>query len=135
MILGGDYVHHAVWLTTKESILDHYHSVASAVLAAFPNTPVYPIVGNHESHPTNVFPSHSVWEDHPEFDISWVYNTLADLFKDKLTEEALQTFRKAGYYTMVPEPGLRVITLNNNFCYNLNFVCINKYFCTYTMFS
>jgi len=91
------------------------------MLGAFPTTQIYPVVGNHESHPSNVFPPTSVWEANPQFDISWVYNTLADLFASQFTPEALGTFRKAGYYTMSPEPGLRVITLNTNFCYTLNF--------------
>ena len=119
VMLGGDYVHHAVWNTTQQDNLNHYKEVAETLLILFPNTPVYPVVGNHEPHPVNLFPPTSVWGlGHNN---SWVYNNLADLFASQLTPDALVTFRKAGYYSISHKPGFRLVVLNTNLCYVLNF--------------
>jgi len=119
VMLGGDYVHHAVWDTTREGNLEHYKAVADAMHEAFPDTPIYPVIGNHEPHPVNLFPPTSLWSE--GFDNSWVFNTLAEHFLSEFPEEAQTTFRKAGYYSISPETGVRVLVLNTNFCYILNF--------------
>jgi sphingomyelin phosphodiesterase len=65
-----------------------------------------------------MFPSSSAWDD---FDLSWMYNFQADMYENHLTPEALETFRKGGYYTQLHAPGFRIVTLNTNFCYTNNF--------------
>jgi len=50
-----------------------------------------------------------------------VYGSIADAFASSLTSEAEAQFRLTGYYTLVHKPGFRIIALNTNFCYTLNF--------------
>jgi sphingomyelin phosphodiesterase len=50
-----------------------------------------------------------------------MYNYHADLYTKHLSPEALETFRKGGYYTQLHKPGFRIVTLNTNFCYTFNF--------------
>ena len=66
----------------------------------FPQTAVYPAIGNHEMFPVNMFPD----EDQPVpqiYDPSWLYNNLADLYQHWLPDTAQQnTLRDSGYYSV-----------------------------------
>lgn len=50
----GDIVPHNVWSTTKEGNKAMLTQINDLLANKFPNIPVYPCVGNHEPHPTNV---------------------------------------------------------------------------------
>lgn len=51
----------------------------------------------------------------------WLYEVLADVWITHwLPEETRATILKGGYYTMLVQPGFRVIALNNMYCYTLN---------------
>jgi hypothetical protein len=57
--------------------------------------------------------------------MSWLYPTLAGLYKDWLPldvqDSFVESFSPRGYYTFLLKPGLRLITVNPNAClaYNL----------------
>ncbi|KAG8237410.1 hypothetical protein J437_LFUL016226 [Ladona fulva] len=51
---------------------------------------------------------------------SWLYEAAAKTWAFWLPEEALITVRKGGYYSISPKPGLRIIAINSNLCYTLN---------------
>jgi len=121
VIMTGDLTHHQIWNYTKEDNLDHYHGVFDILRREFGNKTIYPVVGNHESVPSNLFPTREITGQMPEHNISWVYNALADNFAQFLTPSALETFRASGYYTLVHKPGFRIISINTNFCYTMNF--------------
>jgi sphingomyelin phosphodiesterase len=55
--------------------------------------------------------------------MSWLYNTLAsDYWSQWITSEtAKYTFRTFGYYSEMVNPKLKLIALNSNVCYRLNF--------------
>lgn len=116
----GDVIDHAVWSTTydyiKEALLDQY----SLLHSYFPDHPLFPCIGNHESQPLNQFAPSSVTEE--QFTTQWLYDILADVWVKEfnLPEETTETIKKGGYYTVVPTEGFRVIALNNNDCYTFN---------------
>jgi len=85
-----------------------------------PNVPVYSTLGNHESHPVNVFSPSSVTR--PSLSMRWLYDFTANTWQRHgwLSGEALNTVRHGGYYTVLVRPGFRVISLNNNDCNNQN---------------
>lgn len=116
----GDVIDHAVWSTTYEYIKTGLVEQYKLLHSFFPDQPVFPIVGNHESQPLNQFAPNYVTEE--EFSTQWLYDLLADVWISdfNLPEETRETIRKGGYYTVVPREGFRVIALNNNDCYTFN---------------
>ena len=65
---------------------------------------VYPVPGNHD-----YFLS-SEWEYPPTCE--WMLEHMAKQFKKWLPTDALNTFKKGGYYTLKLESGVRLISLN-----------------------
>ena len=122
IMLTGDYVHHAMWATSVQENTRHNEAVSNMIEKYFKDTPVYPVVGNHEPHPCNMYTPSYLWnlEGH-DFDLSWMFDNIASLYSRHLTPEAIQTFKKAGYYTITTPQGLRLVVLNTNFCYTFNF--------------
>ncbi|CAO1438478.1 unnamed protein product [Diamesa hyperborea] len=115
----GDIVDHGVWETTIQgniNIMDRTYNLFKSV---FGNIPVYPILGNHEAHPTNVFAPSTI--QRTTISTQWLYDYSANAWNSWLPASALQTVRRGGYYTVSPFPGFRVIAINNNDCYTFNF--------------
>lgn len=52
----------------------------------------------------------------PSLSSRWLYEHVAELWKLKLPPDAIETVKKAGYYTTTIRPGLRLIAMNNNEC-------------------
>jgi hypothetical protein len=68
--------------------------------------------------PCNLFPTPSVRSDN----ITWLYETLADSWiKLGLGEETRESIRRGAFYTTKVCPGLRVISLNMNYCTSDNY--------------
>ena len=59
----------------------------------------------------------------------------ADIFKPYLTEEAYETFRKYGYYSMLVKNNLRIISINCLLCDSMNFHLLYDYKQTKEMFN
>ena len=52
----------------------------------------------------------------------WLYDGIAGLgWADSLEPEARDLFRQNGFYSSLVRPGLRIISLNTNFCQGENF--------------
>lgn len=83
-----------------------------------PGVPVYPALGNHESHPTNLFAP--AYLNRPDLSTQWLYDFVADEWRYWLPATAQDTIKRAGYYTALIKPGFRLIALNNNDCYVYN---------------
>lgn len=117
----------------------------------FPNTPVYATLGNHESHPSDTYKNATITNDMyvyiitvnllfpfyhcsfapPEitdeaFNTNWLYDVAARQWARWLPAEVSSTIRYGGYYTAVVQPGLRVISLNTNYCYTGNWWTLSK---------
>ncbi|KAF9189924.1 hypothetical protein BGZ51_009136 [Haplosporangium sp. Z 767] len=119
-ILTGDVPPHDIWLQTKESVVIA-EEVAYNTMQEGLTTKVYPTVGNHETGPVNLFPTKATGGD-----ISWLYKSLADDWSRWLPADAVNQVKDYGAYTVSPAPGFRIISLNNNFCYTLNFYLYGK---------
>lgn len=81
--------------------------------------PIYPTLGNHETHPVNIYAPPHVTDK--ELSIKWLYDYTASAWSQWLPNESLATVKKGGYYTTLIAPGYRLIVLNNNECYTYNF--------------
>ena len=52
--MTGDFVDHAFWDTSIAGNTDIITKIMERLKADFPDTPVYPILGNHEPSPIDV---------------------------------------------------------------------------------
>jgi hypothetical protein len=52
--MTGDIVDHGVWDTSIKKNTESIKKLLTVLKTEFPNTPVYPVLGNHESSPVNV---------------------------------------------------------------------------------
>jgi len=88
------------------------------LLKIFPDKTFYPAVGNHEAAPCNLYPTPNIKTDN----ISWLYSVLADDWvKLGLPEDTRSSILSGGFYTTVIRPGLRLISLNMNYCTSDNY--------------
>ena len=63
--------------------------------------PIYPSLGNHEAFPCDLLD--------PTIN-KWIFEVVAEIFKDYMTDEAYETFRNYGYYQMLhPNTNMRII--------------------------
>ncbi|KAF9584348.1 hypothetical protein BGW38_006781 [Lunasporangiospora selenospora] len=113
-ILTGDIPPHDVWIQDKSTVrpieIREYGTIGSLPVK------VYPAVGNHESGPSSLFPTPSSGGDS-----SWLYAGLAQDWSRWLPTDAVNSVKNYGAYTTSPSPGFRIISLNTNFCYTVNF--------------
>ncbi len=83
------------------------------------DVPVFPTIGNHESFPVNMFPSMA---ETGKYNPSWLYAGIATFYSHWITgREQRHTMANGGYYQALARPGLRIVSVNTNFCNSLNF--------------
>ncbi|XP_067113677.1 sphingomyelin phosphodiesterase [Osmerus mordax] len=115
----GDIPAHNVWSQTRKQQLSELTVISRLIHKHLgPHVKVYPAVGNHESTPVNSFPPPFV---HGNRSSRWLYDAMAEEWAPWLPEPALKTLRRGGFYTVEVQPGLRVVSLNMNFCARENF--------------
>ncbi|XP_035778474.1 sphingomyelin phosphodiesterase 1-like [Anopheles albimanus] len=116
----GDIVHHFTWNTTIETNEQAMRQVFDLMKHTFPGVPIYPILGNHESHPANLYAPHTVTE---ALRTNYLYDYIVEQWADWLpmTGRTRETLTEGGYYTVRTPYGLRIIGLNNNPCFVHNF--------------
>ncbi|KAM3836575.1 sphingomyelin phosphodiesterase [Vipera latastei] len=114
----GDIPAHNVWQQTRQDQLHALTTITSLIQKYLGPLPVYPAVGNHESVPVNSFPPPYVPGNQSS---AWLYDAMADAWQQWLPPEALQTLRLGGFYTLPIWQGLRLVSLNMNFCSEANF--------------
>ncbi|XP_061479727.1 acid sphingomyelinase-like phosphodiesterase 3a [Rhineura floridana] len=116
MIWTGDSPPHVpVKELSTKIVIDIIGNMTSAIRSFFPNLQVFPALGNHDYWPQNQLP----------VSVSEVYNAVADFWKPWLTDEAVNTLRKGGFYTQtyqssVTTQPLRIISLNTVLYYPPN---------------
>jgi len=119
ILVTGDFPGHGTWHQNRTENLESTAWVVQLVKDVFSEVPVFPNIGNHESFPVNLFPDSAVTG---EFSPKWLYKNLAKLFKDWLPNQQQQsTLLDGGYYSVLVREGLRIISVNTNFCNNFNF--------------
>ncbi|XP_077403403.1 sphingomyelin phosphodiesterase [Vanacampus margaritifer] len=115
----GDIPAHNVWSQTRKQQLSALTVITRLIQKHLgPNVTVYPAIGNHESTPVNSFPPPFV---HGNRSSAWLYDTMADEWSKWLPELALKSLRYGGFYAVQIQPGLRLVSLNMNFCARENF--------------
>ena len=97
IMLTGDFPGHGTWHQGRSENVEATNDVVDLIRQTFPNVPVFPNVGNHESYPVNMFPE----VPDANFSIAWLYEDLAEKFKVWLPDQEQQrTIKDAGYYSV-----------------------------------
>jgi len=117
---GDNPSHDQCWDANKRSSLEASMKLTQIVYDAFPETPVFPTIGNHEMVPIDMF--------HVDVKVdAWLYNSVADMWGRWLPTSAIETLRAYGYYTALVEEGLRIISLNTNFWIAADWLKISRH--------
>jgi len=126
IMFTGDNIAHSVWLVTQEEVIRATKMQIEAIQEQFGlDTPIYPAIGNHEKAPVDEFHGEEIE----------LLQGLADIFKPYLTDEAYETFRKYGYYSMIVKNNLRIVSINCLLCDSMNFNLLYDYTQTKAMFT
>uniref|UniRef100_A0A6P7FLT4 Sphingomyelin phosphodiesterase 1-like n=1 Tax=Diabrotica virgifera virgifera TaxID=50390 RepID=A0A6P7FLT4_DIAVI len=115
----GDIIDHEVWNSSVQSNTVRINLAYKALKDTF-TIPVYPIIGNHESTPLNLYAPDKEEIVAKGLSTNWLYDLMAKLWSPWLPESALKTVRRQGYYAYSVNDKLKIIGLNNNVCYNFN---------------
>nr|CAD7195606.1 unnamed protein product [Timema douglasi] len=114
----GDIIDHGVWETSQEFNTRIIKEVVQEFNDFFGDIPVIFTLGNHEPTPVNMYAPLDV--DNANISSKWLFELVADIWPDYLTQEAKETILNGGFYTVKLRDGFRVIVLNNIVCYNSN---------------
>lgn len=117
VVWTGDLVPHNIWNTSRSGNLDAMRYTVEALQKYLPDVPVYPALGNHEGNPADSFPTPAIQGDRS---IAWLYNALASTWSKWLPQTTTLTTKRGAYYAAKPFPGLKIISLNMNYCNNMN---------------
>ncbi|KAG1683692.1 Sphingomyelin phosphodiesterase [Nymphon striatum] len=113
----GDLPPHDVWNQTKSTQIFHLYKMTEMMLKYFPNKPIFPSLGNHESSPVDSFPPPYI---KGELSIDWLYSQLNHTWTRWLGNHVSETINKGAYYSVLVYPGFRIISINSNYCNNQN---------------
>lgn len=119
MIYTGDNAPQALW---EENLLNYTYYLGKMFSESLPGIPVFPTIGNQETFPANFY-------DPTDEKVIELNNAFANAFKDLAgwNDEDIETVKRAGYYSKIGKPGLRIIGINSNFGSIFNFYnALNK---------
>ena len=108
IVYTGDNPPHDIWEESWQSQTNSTNFLVKYLSTKLPNQTIYPAMGNHETFPESFYypPRYRNLTDAlAEFWQRWV----------ELPENALQTIRAGGFYTMLIRPGLRLMSINTDF--------------------
>ena len=98
IFMTGDFPAHDTWKQNREEVLESTREVVDLVNLHFPDTPVFPAIGNHESCPVNMFPDSKT---SGKYNPDWLYQRLAEMYLRWLPEKQQQkSLRNSGYYSV-----------------------------------
>ena len=118
IIWTGDNAEHNNWNSTQDEVYYTTQIIKKAIDKAFGNNIiVYPVLGNHEVYPNDLWKSGNVK----------IFEELGSIYSDYFFEdEAFKTFIKYGYYTELhPNTTLRIVALNCLYCDAVNYYSIS----------
>ncbi|XP_065062750.1 sphingomyelin phosphodiesterase-like [Rhopilema esculentum] len=113
----GDVPAHNIWNQSRHDQVSALQFAGETLSKYFPNLKVFPCIGNHEGAPVNSFPPPFINDGHSN---DWLRKELAALWGRWLPADTQPTILKGGYYTALVRKGLRIISLNMNYCNNMN---------------
>jgi sphingomyelin phosphodiesterase len=118
IIWTGDNIAHDIWHQSQANQTLSTHEITKEIFKYFPDTPVYPMFGNHEPYPSDQY-------DTLGNTSSWLIDELSDMWKPWLDEKALETFKNYSYYSMVnKEQNVKVIAMDTQACDTEDFFLI-----------
>lgn len=121
LIWTGDIQPHDVWEQSRSAASATYDAVFAKIFEQLPGITVLPTFGNHEMVPVDSFSPSNLLniarEDSPE----WLYKKISRFWSRWLPKDTINTVTKDGFYATMVRPGLKVVSLNTNFCHNVNF--------------
>ncbi|XP_043197858.1 sphingomyelin phosphodiesterase-like isoform X2 [Amphibalanus amphitrite] len=117
IIWTGDLPPHDVWNQTRHENINIIRQSHQLLLKYFPQTPIFPALGNHEAAPVNSFPPPEIGGRHS---VSWLYDELDKEWRRWLPEQTSATVRRGAFYSVLVKPGFRIVSLNMNYCNNKN---------------
>jgi len=117
VLFTGDVPPHDVWNQSRRQQLDALQDYVFYMKTYLPKKPVFNALGNHESAPCNSFPPPYITGNDSE---TWLYDALVTTWRNWLPPDTEATIRWGGYYSHSPFRGFRIISLNMNFGYSLN---------------
>ncbi|XP_020632886.1 acid sphingomyelinase-like phosphodiesterase 3b [Orbicella faveolata] len=104
---GDDMPHVPNSELSTEEVIETVKNMTALLSTVFTNTTVYPALGNHDYHPKHLMPPKP----------NDIYTAVGDLWSRWLPQEAVDTFKKGGFYTVLIKPGLRLVSLNTVYYY------------------
>lgn len=116
---SGDIIDHGIWETSALNNTLLLEKILQLMKSELSYVPIYPSLGNHETHPVNIYAPSEIQDS--EFSTQWLYDYSALSWSTWLPYDALKTVRQGGYYSVQIDEGFRLIVLNNNDCYIYNF--------------
>uniref|UniRef100_T1JMX9 Uncharacterized protein n=1 Tax=Strigamia maritima TaxID=126957 RepID=T1JMX9_STRMM len=121
----GDLPPHDIYNQSKIGNVNIIKQLADILHKHFPNTLIFPALGNHEGHPVNSFPPPEVGG---EFSISWLYDELSKSWSSLIQKEFdTNTIRRGAYYSVPISKGFRIISLNMNYCNTKNWWLLSNF--------
>uniref|UniRef100_A0A336KIJ5 Sphingomyelin phosphodiesterase n=1 Tax=Culicoides sonorensis TaxID=179676 RepID=A0A336KIJ5_CULSO len=114
----GDTVDHGIWETSFEFNINAMKKFEDYMAEEFNGMKFYPILGNHEAHPVDVFAPEEISKE--SLSMNYLYGYISKAWRRWLPQSTELTLNRGGYYTTLVRPGFRVVGLNNNVCYNIN---------------
>ncbi|XP_018576214.1 sphingomyelin phosphodiesterase 1 [Anoplophora glabripennis] len=114
----GDIISHKSWASSKSENTKTIKEIYGLFASIFPNTTIYPILGNHEPHPTDFYSPEDVLQN--QISTQWIFNLSVTEWSRWLPESTQDTILKGGYYSVLIKPGFRIIAINSNFCFTSN---------------
>ncbi|XP_029452265.1 acid sphingomyelinase-like phosphodiesterase 3a isoform X2 [Rhinatrema bivittatum] len=121
MIWTGDSPPHVpVKELSTDLVINIIGNMTSTILNNFPDIKVFPALGNHDYWPQDQLPMSA----------NEIYSAVAQFWKPWLTEEAISTLKKGGFYSQIyksnaTQQQLRIISLNTNLYYSPNEATVN----------
>ena len=73
-----------------QEVIETVKNITDLLFTVFPNTKVYPALGNHDYHPKHLMP--------PE--PNYIYNKVGDLWSRWLPQDAVDTFKKGKWHVV-----------------------------------
>ncbi|KAL4435127.1 hypothetical protein ABPG74_003620 [Tetrahymena malaccensis] len=104
----GDNTNHFIWEQTQEKNINSTIQLTQLFQKEIPSLKIFPIMGNHESFPCNVYD----YETDREKDLK---AQLAQAWESWIGKEAATQFKENGYYSTVISKGgqnLRIVAVN-----------------------
>ncbi|RWS14173.1 sphingomyelin phosphodiesterase-like protein 2, partial [Dinothrombium tinctorium] len=115
----GDTLPHLIWNASKAITVEEIRTLTAILRKYLANSTLFfPVIGNHEGLPVNMFPPPEI--ENP-FSLNWLYDALYEQWQQWICEKSVKSFKYGGYYSRNVTKALKVIALNSNFCARLNF--------------